>query len=196
MLAAIAVAGATGTIGLNTVALTLSFAIGAGACRCCSSRWPGSGWPSGVAAFRRRQRRDPHRAGVVDDPLAVALVFNLPAAMQRAMPDYTGALQNQVGGEEQLRELNLGGIVNDQNGELSQLLPTAHPSCRAAGPRPDIKGIYGVAEHPRWCADRPVGAARQGRAHRLLGILLHQLPARDPPRRRLVRRVPRRRVSR
>ena len=28
--------------------------------------------------------------------------------------------------------------------------------------------------------------ARQGRTHRLLGVLLHQLPARDPARRRLV----------
>ena len=46
--------------------------------------------------------------------LAVALVFNLPAVLQRAVPDYTAALQSKVGGEEQLQKLNLGGLVNAQ----------------------------------------------------------------------------------
>ena len=40
--------------------------------------------------------------------LAVALAFNMPAALQRAIPDYTSTLQERVGGDEQIREkLNL-----------------------------------------------------------------------------------------
>jgi len=49
-----------------------------------------------VAAFRRRQREIRIAAGVVTILLAVALVFNLPAALQRAIPDYTGKLQETV----------------------------------------------------------------------------------------------------
>jgi len=68
-------------------------------------------------------------------------VFNLPAVLQRAIPDYTGALQEQVGGEDQLREkLNLGGLVNDQNAELSNCTNGA-PELESCGTAPDIKGI-------------------------------------------------------
>ena len=43
--------------------------------------------------------------------LAVALVFNLPAALQRAIPDYTSSLENKLGGDQKIQEaLNLGGV--------------------------------------------------------------------------------------
>jgi cytochrome c biogenesis protein CcdA/thiol-disulfide isomerase/thioredoxin len=140
VLAAIVVAGATGTIGLDTVALTLSFTVGA-ALPLLFFALAGQRVAQRVAAFRRRQRTIRIVAGVVTILLAVALVFNLPAVLQRAIPDYTGALQERVGGEDQLREkLNLGGLVNDQNAALSNCTNGA-PALESCGTAPDIKGI-------------------------------------------------------
>jgi cytochrome c biogenesis protein CcdA/thiol-disulfide isomerase/thioredoxin len=140
VLAAIVVAGATGTIGLNTVALTLSFTVGA-ALPLLFFALAGQRVAERVAAFRRKQREIRIVAGVVTILLAVALVFNLPAVLQRAIPDYTGALQEQVGGEDQLREqLNLGGLVNDQNAQLSNC-SNGGSELESCGTAPDITGI-------------------------------------------------------
>ena len=140
VLAAIVVAGATGTIGLNTVALTLSFAVGA-ALPLLFFALAGQRVAERVAAFRRKQREIRIVAGVVTILLAVALVFNLPAVLQRAIPDYTAALQEQVGGEDQLREqLNLGGLVNDQNAQLSNC-SNGGAELESCGTAPDITGI-------------------------------------------------------
>ncbi|MDT5081222.1 MAG: hypothetical protein QOJ80_5859 [Mycobacterium sp.] len=139
VLAAIVVAGATGTIGLSTVALTLSFAVGA-ALPLLFFALAGQRVAERVAAFRRRQRGIRIAAGVVTILLAVALVFNLPAVLQRAIPDYTSSLQKKVGGEEQLRELNLGGLVNDQNAQLSNC-SNGGPELESCGTVPDLKDI-------------------------------------------------------
>jgi cytochrome c biogenesis protein CcdA/thiol-disulfide isomerase/thioredoxin len=139
VLAAIVVAGATGTIGLNTVALTLSFAIGA-ALPLLVFALAGQRVAQRVAAFRRRQREIRIAAGVVTILLAVALVFNLPAVLQRAIPDYTSSLQEKVGGDEQLRELNLSGLVNEQNAELSNC-SDGGTELQSCGTAPDIKGV-------------------------------------------------------
>jgi cytochrome c biogenesis protein CcdA/thiol-disulfide isomerase/thioredoxin len=139
VLAAIVVAGATGTVGLSTVALTLSFAVGA-ALPLLFFALAGQRVAERVAAFRRRQREIRVVAGIVTILLAVALVFNLPAVLQRAIPDYTSGLQRQVGGEEQLRALNLGGLVNEQNAELSNC-SDGGAELQSCGTAPDIKGI-------------------------------------------------------
>ena len=147
VLAAIVIAGATGTIGLSTVALTLSFAVGA-ALPLLFFALAGRHVAERVAAFRSRQRQIRVAAGVVTILLAVALVFNLPAALQRAIPDYTATLQETVGGDEQLREkLNLGGLVNDQNRELSNCTNGA-PELESCGTAPDITGITGWLNTP------------------------------------------------
>jgi cytochrome c biogenesis protein CcdA/thiol-disulfide isomerase/thioredoxin len=139
VLAAIVVAGATGTIGLDTVALTLAFAVGA-ALPLLFFALAGRRVAERVAAFRGRQRQIRVIAGVVTILLAVALVFNLPAVLQRAIPDYSGTLQEKVGGEDQLQKLNLGGLVNDQNAQLVNCSDggTTLESC---GTAPDLKGI-------------------------------------------------------
>jgi cytochrome c biogenesis protein CcdA/thiol-disulfide isomerase/thioredoxin len=147
VLAAIVIAGATGTIGLPTVALTLSFAVGA-ALPLLFFALAGRRVAERVAAFRRRQRNIRIAAGVVTILLAVALVFNLPAALQRAIPDYTGKLQEAVGGDEQFRaKLNLGGLVNDQNRALSNCTNGA-PELQSCGTAPDITGITGWLNTP------------------------------------------------
>jgi cytochrome c biogenesis protein CcdA len=139
VLAVIVVAGATGTIGLNTVALTLSFAVGA-ALPLLMFALAGQRVAQRVAAFGRRQREIRIAAGVVTILLAVALVLNLPAVLQRAIPDYTGALQKKVGGAEQLRALSVGGLVNQENAGLSNCLDGG-PELQSCGTAPDIKGI-------------------------------------------------------
>ena len=84
--------------------------------------------------------------------LAVALAFNVPAALQRAIPDYTSTLQERVGGDEQIREkLNLAGLVNDQNRELANCTNGA-PELESCGTAPDIKNITAWLNTPNGSA--------------------------------------------
>ncbi len=152
VLAAIIVAGATSTVGLNTVILTCAFAVGA-AVPLLFFALAGRQVAERVNTFRRRQRAIRIGAGIVTILLAVALVFDLPAMLQRAIPDYTSALQRRLGGEDQIREkLNLGGIVNDQNAKLSNCTNGA-PQLEDCGSAPDIKGITAWLNTP---GDKPI----------------------------------------
>ena len=140
VLAAIVLAGATGSIGLPTIALTLSFAVGA-VVPLLIFALAGRRVAERVRAFRRRQREIRIAAGVVTILLAVALVFNLPAALQRAIPDYTMSFQQKLGGGDEVRrQLNLGGVVNGQNAALSNCTDGA-TKLENCGTAPDIKGI-------------------------------------------------------
>lgn len=147
VLAAIVVAGATASIGTGTVVLTCAFAIGA-ALPLLIFALAGRQVAQRVAAFRRRQREIRIAAGIVTIGLAVALVFNLPALLQQAIPDYTAALQDKFAGDQRVREkLNLGGIVNDQNAQLSHCSNGAQ-ELENCGPAPDLKGIAGWLNTP------------------------------------------------
>jgi cytochrome c biogenesis protein CcdA/thiol-disulfide isomerase/thioredoxin len=140
VLAAIVVAGATARIGVDTVVLTCAFTVGT-ALPLLFFALAGQRVAERVSAFRRRQREIRIAAGIVTILLAVALVFNLPAVLQRAIPDYTSSLQEKVGGGDQIRQkLNLGGIVTDQNKQLSNCSNGA-PQLENCGPAPDLKGI-------------------------------------------------------
>lgn len=140
ILAAIVVAGATGDIGAETIALTLAFAIGA-SLPLLLFALAGKRISERVAAFRSRQRAIRVAAGVVTILLAVALVLNVPALLQRAVPDYTSALQEQVGGDERVREeLDLGGLVTEQNAQLSNC-SNGGTELESCGPAPAIRGI-------------------------------------------------------
>ena len=92
VLAAVAVAGATGRIGVDTVALALSFAVGT-AIPLLAFALAGRGITERIQAFRTRQRAIRITAGVVMLGLSVALVLDAPAALQRRLPDYTASLQ-------------------------------------------------------------------------------------------------------
>ncbi len=140
VLAAIVVAGATARIGVGTVVLTGAFAVGA-TVPLLSFALAGQRVADRVSAFRRRQRAIRVTTGIVTILLAVALVFDLPAVLQRAIPDYTGALQSKVGDDEHLRQqLDLGGLVNQQNAQLSHC-SNGGAQLEDCGPAPDIKGI-------------------------------------------------------
>ncbi len=147
VLAAIVVAGATATISVGIVVLTGAFALGA-ALPLLFFALAGQRVAKRVSAFRRRQREIRISAGIVTILLAVALVFDLPAALQRAIPDYTSGLQQKVGSSEEIREkLNLGGIVTDQNAQLSNCSNGA-PDLENCVPAPDLKGISGWLNTP------------------------------------------------
>ncbi|WP_265522932.1 cytochrome c biogenesis protein DipZ [Oerskovia flava] len=140
VLAAITVAGATGNIGADTVALTVSFAVGA-AIPLLVFALAGRRVAERVKAFQRHARAIRVGGGVVMIALAVALAFNLPAALQRALPDYTGALQERVDSSETVRQaLDLGGIVTDENRELSNCSNGA-PELEECGTAPELTGI-------------------------------------------------------
>ncbi|MDC8997307.1 cytochrome c biogenesis protein DipZ [Mycobacterium marinum] len=151
VLTAIILAGATARIGLNTVVLTCAFALGT-ALPLLFFALAGRETAGRVSAFRRRQREIRIGAGVVTILLAVALVLNLPATLQRAIPDYTSALQGlpeQVGGPNQIGT-NLGGIgglVTDQNAQLSNCTNGAAQP-QDCGSAPDITGISGWLNTP------------------------------------------------
>ena len=192
VLAAIVVAGATANIGLPIVVLTVAFAVGT-AVPLLFFALAGQRVAERVSAFRRHQRGIRVTAGVVTILLAVALVFNLPAVLQRAIPDYTSSLENKLGDNKQVQQKQLGGIVNDQNKELSNCT-NGSAELQNCGPAPDLKGINAWLNTP---GDTPIDlqvVAGQGGTDRLLGVLLHQLPARDPARRRLVQGIPGQRV--
>jgi cytochrome c biogenesis protein CcdA/thiol-disulfide isomerase/thioredoxin len=96
VLAAITVAGATRRIGAETVVLTAAFAIGT-ALPLLGFALAGRRLAERLQAFRRRQTAIRIGAGVVVIGLAVALTFNVTDAIQRAVPDYTAALNKHLG---------------------------------------------------------------------------------------------------
>src|SRR5246500_1573183 len=106
VLAAIVVAGGTASIGPPTLVLTAAFAIGT-ALPLLVFALAGRRVTQRVSAFRRRQRGIQVVGGVTMIVLAIALVFNLPAMLQRAVPDYTAAMQKGIGANEIRHKLNL-----------------------------------------------------------------------------------------
>ena len=82
-----------------TLVLTATFAIGT-ALPLLVFALAGRRVAGRVGAFRRRQRIIQIVGGITMIVLAVALVFNLPAMLQRAVPDYTAAMQKAIGRQQ------------------------------------------------------------------------------------------------
>jgi cytochrome c biogenesis protein CcdA/thiol-disulfide isomerase/thioredoxin len=143
VLAAITVAGATGRIGGDTIVLTVAFAIGT-ALPLLGFALAGRRLAERLTAFRRHQRRIRVAAGVVVIGLAVALTFNVTDAIQRAVPDYTAALNKDI---HTGTALGGGG-----NGELAACQKTAEsqpaPALENCGPAPALAGISGWLNSP------------------------------------------------
>ena len=134
VLATVTVLGAQHRVGLNTVLLTLAYAVGAaipmllvalGGQR--ASRRLRAGGP----AFRRAM-------GVVLAAAAVAIVFNLDRSLQTHLGGYTNALQKHVeltkGAQKRLRELRGGGNAFAAATATGSRLPDL-------GRAPDFRGI-------------------------------------------------------
>ena len=140
VLAAIIVAGATGSIGADTVLLTVSFAIGV-ALPLLIFALAGRGLVERIKFFRSKERGIRIAAGIAMIALAIGLVFNVPQALQRLLPDYTAGLQKDLAASDAgARALNLGGLVNDENRELDQCTNGAE-ELESCGTAPSIKGI-------------------------------------------------------
>lgn len=140
VLAAITVAGSTGKIGVETIVLTVTFAVGA-ALPLLAFALAGRRVAERVKSFRKHQRGIRMTGGIVMIALAIGLVFNVPQLLQRVIPDYTSALQDTFGGTSQVADtLNLGGLVNDQNKDLDQCHNNA-TVLESCGTAPDITGI-------------------------------------------------------
>ena len=95
VLAAIIVAGATGADRPAAPSCSPLRSRSAPRSRCWSSRSPGRGSPSGSRVPPAPDARSGSPRGVVMIVLALALMFNLTDALQRALPDYTAALQTR-----------------------------------------------------------------------------------------------------
>ncbi|MEO5535640.1 MAG: cytochrome c biogenesis protein DipZ [Pseudolysinimonas sp.] len=140
VLAAITVAGSTGRIGLDTVVLTASFAIGTSVPLLIFAL-AGRGVAERIKAFRKRQGLIRVVGGVTMLALAVGLVFNLPALLQRLIPDYTGGIQQTLAESDEVQQaLDLGGLVNDQNKDLD-LCTQGATELESCGTAPDLTGI-------------------------------------------------------
>ncbi|WP_454151615.1 cytochrome c biogenesis protein CcdA [Microbacterium lacticum] len=140
VLAAIIVAGATGRIGLDTVLLTASFAVGV-AVPLHAFALAGRGVVERIRAFRTRERGLRIAAGVAMLALAVGLVFNVPQQLQRLVPDYTAALQRDLTDNDQAAQaLGLGGLVTDENRDLDNCTNGAD-ELQSCGTAPAIRGI-------------------------------------------------------
>ncbi|MEJ1088981.1 cytochrome c biogenesis protein CcdA [Microbacterium sp. Mu-80] len=149
VLAAIIVAGSTGRIGIDTVLLTVSFAIGV-AVPLLFFALAGRGLVERIRAFRTRERALRITAGIAMIALAVGLVFNVPQMLQRLLPDYTAGLQQDLA-ERQGDALDLGGLVTDENRELDNCTNGA-TVLEECGTAPAIRGIEAWLNTPEGAA--------------------------------------------
>ena len=138
VLAAIVVAGGTASIGVATLILTATFAVGT-ALPLLVFALAGRHVAERVTAFRRRRRGIQIVGGITMIVLAVALVFNLPAMLQRAVPDYTAAMQKGIGANEIRHKLKLGNTGGMSAGQLADCADGAD-QLQQCGPAPAIRG--------------------------------------------------------
>lgn len=96
VLAAIALAGATDTIGPRTLILTAAFAVGT-AIPLLAIALTGHRLADRVRALQRRQRAIRAVGGVLVIALAVALALGITDLIQRRVPDYTQAVGDRLG---------------------------------------------------------------------------------------------------
>jgi cytochrome c biogenesis protein CcdA/thiol-disulfide isomerase/thioredoxin len=141
VLAAIVVAGGTASIGPAVLVLTAAFAVGT-ALPLLVFALAGRRLAERVSAFRRRQHLIRVAGGITMIVLAVALVLNLPAMLQRAVPDYTTAMQKGVGANNIRHQL--GGAVK---GRLADCADGSN-QLQQCGPAPAAAGITGWLNTP------------------------------------------------
>ena len=135
VLAAITVAGATGRIGIATVALTVAFAVGT-AIPLLAFALAGRGIAERLRAFRHRQRGIRMVAGLVLIGLAVALTFNVTDALQRAIPDYTADLNTALGTGNASKALG-----STQQASLAACANNPALTLQNCGKAPPVSGI-------------------------------------------------------
>jgi thiol-disulfide isomerase/thioredoxin len=138
VLAAVAIAGASGRIDARIVALTLALAVGA-AVPLFFFAAAGSAIGRRLAGYRRRARVFRVIGGTVMIALAAALTFGLTDALQRTVPDYTAGVQvlieDNPAARQALAELDPAPRVSLDD------CPAGRPTPADCGPAPQIAGI-------------------------------------------------------
>ncbi|UOZ06067.1 cytochrome c biogenesis protein DipZ [Amycolatopsis sp. WQ 127309] len=140
VLTAITIAAANGKIGVETVALTVSFAIGATAPLLVFAL-AGAKISERVKFFRKNNGKVRAIGGVVMLLLAVALYFDLPSLLQTKLPDYTGALQEKVEGSDAIGKLRLSNLGDASNQALDKCANNDQGRLRDCGPTPEFENI-------------------------------------------------------
>ena len=133
--AAIIVAGSTGRIGIGTVLLTLSFAVGV-AIPLLGFALAGRGLIERIRAFRSRERGLRIAAGVAMIALAVGLAFNLPQMLQRLLPDYTAELQQSLADQQGDAQFVIDSITRESLFDLRRKFARRLEDKRARHARP------------------------------------------------------------
>lgn len=136
VLAAITVAGATGTVGWKTVVLTISFAIGA-ALPLLIFASAGANIRKRVSAYQSRQKAFRIIGGIVLLALAVGLAFNVTELIQRKVPSYTSGLEEKIAKSDTVQGA-LTPFETDENKQLSLCTPGSDKLAKC-GPAPALR---------------------------------------------------------
>ena len=157
----------------------------------------------GGQRFGRRLRTDAPRvrfaSGIVIALVALGIAFNLDSRFQTALPGYTAALQKHIEDTAAARgrwtKISGGkrSILDQATTTTTTPSPRPAPALEPAGDLPHGAAAHRrrrLVQHEAADARRP---PREGRAARLLDVLVHQLPAHAAAPGGLVHRLPPRR---
>ncbi|KAB3523510.1 redoxin domain-containing protein [Corynebacterium sp. zg254] len=140
VLAAITVAGATGDIGWQTIALTVSFAAGA-----CTPLFflatAGSALSQRAQIVRKHRTRISQAAGALVMVLALAIALDAPAALQRSLPDWTATAQEKFNSNESTQSALRHATGAGGHGALEDCRMTAAHIAQDCGEVPELKGL-------------------------------------------------------
>ena len=138
VLAAITAVGAMRRFGLDAVALTLAFSIGAGVPLLLVAV-AGDRIVERVRSVRQRAPVVRRIGGVVLLALTIAMATNLTDGLQRVVPGYTNTLQNAVEGSSFAKN-NLSAVTGESAGTLGQCVPDS-PLLARCGAAPQFRDI-------------------------------------------------------
>ena len=172
---------ATGDVGVRIVLVTLAYALGAALPMLAIAARRASGSPAASTSLRRdaprirvarrrRARRDRARDRVQ----------SYDQRFTTALPGYTQALQKHIE-ESSTRAARAARPARRRRGARRG---------QGAGARPEFIGLTDWINTPGGKPLTLAAAARQGRADRLLDVLVHQLPAHAPAPQGLGRALP------
>ena len=189
VLATITALSAQHKLGAESVLLTIAYALGAAVPMLLIAL----GGQRAARRLRAQSQNFRRAMGVLLAGAALALVFNTSQSLQTALGGYTTSIQKHVE-ETSLAQKHLDSLRGGGNAfakAAAKVKSDPDPSVLPElGTAPDFAEDLRLAEH----AGRPCGiarvAARQGRARRLLDVLVHQLPAYAAAPARVVRGVP------